>query len=208
MTYDLAAATAHLCAADRRFAPLIERHGVPPLTPSRDPFASLASAIIHQQLAGAAARTIRGRFVGLYPRGRFPRPAAVAATPLERLRTAGLSRAKALAILDLAAHFADRRVTARALLTASDDDVAARLLPIRGVGPWSVDMFLMFALCRSDVWPVGDLGVRTGLRQFLRLRQPPTGARLVALAAPWRPFRSLAAWYMWRVVDEARAAAR
>ena len=181
MTYDLAAATAHLCAAEPRFAPLIARHGVPTLTPTRDPFASLGSAIIYQQLAGAAAKTIHGRFVALYGR-RFPRPATVAATPLPRLRSAGLSQAKALAILDLAAHFADRRLTPRALLTGDDAAVSALLLPVRGIGPWSVDMFLMFGLGRADVWPVGDLGVRLGLARFLRLRKPAEGARLVALA--------------------------
>ena len=108
------------------------------------------------------------------------------------------------ALLDLAAHFGDRRFTARGLLTADDEAVARLLLPVRGIGPWSVDMFLMFGLCRPDVWPVGDLGVRTGLRHFLRLRAAPEGARLTALAAPWRPFRSLAAWYMWRAVEDAR----
>lgn len=204
MTYDLAVATAHLRAVEPRFAPLIERHGAPTLTPTRDPFASLGSAIIHQQLAGAAAKTILGRVCALYPRKRFPRPAALAATPLPRLRSAGLSEAKARALLDLAAHFGDRRVTARALLRADDDAVARLLLPVRGIGPWSVDMFLMFGLCRPDVWPVGDLGVRVGLRHFLRLRAVPAGPRLTALAAPWRPFRSLAAWYMWRAVEDAR----
>ena len=152
MTYDLAAATAHLRAVEPRFAPLIERHGVPTLTPTRDPFASLGSAIIHQQLAGAAAKTILGRVRALYPRQRFPRPAALAATPLPRLRAAGLSEAKARALHDLAAHFGDRRITARGLTTGDDATVAQLLLPVRGIGPWSVDMFLMFGLCRPDVW--------------------------------------------------------
>ena len=158
MTYDLAAATAHLRAAEPRFAPLIERHGVPTLTPTRDPFASLGSAIIYQQLAGAAAKTIHGRVCALFPRKRFPRPAALAATPLPRLRSAGLSEAKARALLDLAAHFGDRRLTTRGLLTADDEAVARLLLPVRGIGPWSVDMFLRFGLGRADVWPVGDFG--------------------------------------------------
>ncbi len=204
VTYDVAAAVDHLCAAEPRFAPLHARHGTPTITPTRDPFASLASAIIHQQLAGAAAKTIHGRFVALYGR-RFPRPATVAATPLPRLRSAGLSQAKALAILDLAAHFADRRLTPRALLTGDDAAVSALLLPVRGIGPWSVDMFLMFGLGRADVWPVGDLGVRLGLARFLRLRKPAEGARLVALAQRWRPYRSLAAWYMWRSLEDSRA---
>ncbi len=138
------------------------------------------------------------------PRQRFPRPAALATTPLPRLRAAGLSEAKARALHDLAAHFGDRRITARGLTTGDDATVAQLLLPVRGIGPWSIDMFLMFGLCRPDVWPVGDLGVRTGLRHFLRLRAAPTDPRLTARAAPWRPFRSLAAWYMWRAVEDAR----
>lgn len=205
MTYDVAAATAHLTAIEPRFAPLVARHGGPTLSPSKDPFASLGSTIIYQQLAGAAARTIKDRFVALYPRRSFPKPADVAGTPLERLRSAGLSRGKALALLDLAAHFADGRVKPRALLAAEADDVARLLLPIRGIGPWSVDMFQMFALCRPDVWPTGDLGVRMGLQHFLRLRALPDPARMEKAAARWRPYRSLAAWYMWRLVEDRRA---
>lgn len=206
MTYDLAAATAHLRRIEPRFAPLIERHGVPTLTPTRDPFASLGRAIIYQQLAGAAAATILGRFCALFGSARFPRPATVAAASVETLRPAGLSRAKALALLDLAAHFTDRRIRPKALLAAGDAEVAATLLPVRGIGPWSVDMFLMFGLCRPDVWPVGDLGVRLGLQHFLRMRAVPAPARMTRVAATWRPFRSLAAWYMWRVIEDRRAA--
>lgn len=204
MTYDLAAATAHLVAVEPRFAPLVARHGRPALEPTEDPFASLGGTIIYQQLAGAAAKTIHGRFCALYPRKKFPRPADVAATPIETLRSAGLSRGKALSLLDLAAHFADGRVKPKALLAADGDEVAKLLLPIRGIGPWSVDMFQMFALCRPDVWPTGDLGVRMGLRHFLRLRALPDPAKMEKAAARWRPYRSLAAWYMWRVVEDVR----
>ena len=102
---------------------------------------------------------------------------------------------------------ADRRVTTRALLAGDDAAVAAALLPIRGIGPWSVDMFLMFGLCRPDIWPVGDYGVRAGVKLFLGLRALPAGDKLIKLARPWQPWRSLAAWYMWRVVEASRAAA-
>ncbi len=205
MTYDLAAAAAHLQEVEPRFVPLVERHGVPDLTPTRDPFASLGRAIIYQQLAGAAAATIHKRFCLLFGSAtRFPRPARLAATTVETLRPAGISRGKALALIDLATHFHDGRVTSRTLLAADDATVAAMLLPIRGIGPWSVDMFSMFGLCRPDVWPVGDLGVRMGLQHFLRLRALPEPKRMAKAAAPWRPWRSLAAWYMWRVVEDRR----
>jgi len=202
--YDPATAVAHLRSVEPRFAPLIERHGLPGLTPTRDPFVSLGRAIIYQQLAGAAAAAIHKKFVGLF--GRFPRPAVLAASSVEHLRQAGVSKPKALALLDLAAHFADGRVKPRALLAGSDDEIAAMLLPIRGIGPWSVDMFKMFGLCRPDVWPVGDFGVKLGLRQFLRLRAMPDRARMEKAAAAWRPWRSVAAWYMWRVVEDGRQA--
>lgn len=195
----------HLARVEPRFAPLVAKHGLPTMTPTSDPFASLGSAIIYQQLAGTAAKAIHGRFVALFGKRAFPRPAALAASSVEHLRTAGVSRPKALALLDLAAHFADGRVTTKALLGGDDDAIRAALLPIRGIGPWSVDMFLMFGLGRADVWPVGDFGVRTGVQKFLRLRELPKLARMEQAARAWAPWRSLAAWYMWRVVEDARA---
>jgi 3-methyladenine DNA glycosylase/8-oxoguanine DNA glycosylase len=205
MTYDLAAAAAHLRRVEPRFGPLVERHGFPPLKVTRDPFASLGRAIIYQQLHGNAAATIHARFCKLFGSARFPRPARVADATVEMLRPAGLSRAKALSLLDLAGHFSDGRIKSRTLMRASDDEVAAMLLPVRGIGPWSVDMFMMFGLCRPDVWPVGDFGVRQGLQYFRRMRAMPVADRMNREAAAWRPWRSLAAWYMWRVVEDRRA---
>ncbi|HUQ06658.1 MAG TPA: hypothetical protein VM261_29345 [Kofleriaceae bacterium] len=204
MTYDLAAAAAHLKKVEPRFAPLIERHGFPDLTPTKDPFQNLGRAIIYQQLAGAAAATIYKRFCAQFGGTAFPKAAKVAAASVESLRPAGISKPKALALIDLATHFSDGRVKPKTLLAAADADVSAMLLPIRGIGPWSVDMFSMFGLCRPDVWPVGDFGVRQGLQFFMRMRSMPEGKRMEKAAAPWRPWRSLAAWYMWRVVEDRR----
>lgn len=199
---ELAAALDLLRTADPRLGPVIDRHGSPPITPTRDPFHALARAIVYQQLTGAAAGTIFGRFQALYPGGKFPTPEELAATPVERLRSAGLSGGKAAALLDLAAHFADGRVRPAHLRRAGEDQVRAALLPVRGIGPWSVDMFLIFGLVRPDVLPVGDLGVRKGMQLHFRLRKLPEPPRMEKLAAPWRPYRSLAAWYMWRVVED------
>jgi DNA-3-methyladenine glycosylase II len=205
VSYDVAAATAHLAKVEPRFAPLIARHGTPELNPTKDPFADLGRAIIFQQLAGAAARTIYKRFCAQFGSStRFPAAKKLAASTVDSLRPAGISKPKALALIDLATHFSDGRVKTKALLTANDADIASMLLPIRGIGPWSVDMFAMFGLCRPDVWPVGDFGVRQGLQYFLKLRTLPEKARMEKAAAPWRPWRSLAAWYMWRVVEERR----
>lgn len=201
MGTDLDAAVRHLRAADARLHPVIERHGVPPLAPTKDPFRSLARAIVYQQLSGAAAGTIFGRFVGLFPGQRFPRPAVLAATPVERLRTAGLSGAKAAALVDLATHFSDGRVRAAKLLRADDAAVRDALLPVRGIGPWSVDMFLIFGLVRPDVLPTGDLGIQKGMQRHFGLRKLPSPATMERLAAPWRPYRSIASWYMWRVLE-------
>jgi DNA-3-methyladenine glycosylase II len=198
---DWAAAIQHLTAADPTLSPIAARHGAPTFVPTTDPIASLGRAIVYQQLSGKAAATIYGRFLALFPGKRYPRPAALLAMPLERLRACGLSAAKAAALRDLAAHVADRRLRPAALWNLADEAVAEALLPVRGIGPWSVDMFLMFALCRLDVLPVGDLGVRKGMQQHFRLRSLPEPDRMRQLARPWEPFRSVGAWYMWRVLE-------
>jgi 3-methyladenine DNA glycosylase/8-oxoguanine DNA glycosylase len=148
--HDWSGAVAHLAAADPKLAPLIERHGPPRIAPTTNAVHSLARAIVGQQLSGAAASTIWGRFLAIYPGGRFPRPAAVLATADADLRAAGLSGAKAAAIKDLARHVVEAKLVPARLPAATDDEVAAMLLPVRGIGPWSIDMFLMFALARPD----------------------------------------------------------
>ena len=198
---DWSPALQHLRSVDQKLAPVIDRHGHPTLAPTTDAVRSLARAIVSQQLSGKAADTIWGRFVALYPGRRFPRPAAIAATPDAALRGAGLSGAKAAALKDLARHVIERRLIPARLPTASDDEIAAMLLPVRGIGPWSVHMFLMFALARPDVLPVGDLGIRKGMQRHFALRKLPEADRMTRLAAPWRPYRSIAAWYMWRLLE-------
>jgi DNA-3-methyladenine glycosylase II len=198
---DWSKAIQHLTTADPKLGPLHERHGAPTFAPTTDPVASLGRAIVYQQLSGKAAATIYGRFLALFPGKRYPRPAALLAVPVEKLRAAGLSGAKAAALRDLAAHVADRRVRPTSLWDLSDEAVAEMLLPVRGIGPWSVDMFLMFALCRLDVLPVGDLGVRKGMQRHFGLRKLPEPDRMRQLARPWQPFRSIGAWYMWRVLE-------
>jgi DNA-3-methyladenine glycosylase II len=197
---DWATAAKHLHTVDAKLRPIIEAYGIPEWKPTRNPLASLGRAIVYQQLSGAAAGTIYKRFVALYD-NKFPKPAQLLATDEPTLRGCGLSGAKAAALKDLAAHVADQRVKPSKLTHMSDADVLAALLPVRGIGPWSVDMFLMFALSRPDVLPVGDLGVRKGMQTLYRLRQLPTPETMIKRAKPWQPFRSLGSWYMWRVVD-------
>jgi len=198
---DWTPAVTHLAAADPRLGPLIDKHGHPTIKPTRDAVQSLARAIVSQQLSGKAAETIWGRVLDLYPRRKFPAPAEILATPDIQLRGAGLSGAKAAAIKDLARHVVEAKLVPAKLPRLTDEEISAVLLPVRGIGPWSVDMFLMFALARPDVLPVGDLGVRKGMQKHFKLRSLPEADRMVKLASPWRPFRSVAAWYMWRLLE-------
>ena len=201
MPHDWSEALAHLRSSDPRLAAVIERHGHPTIAPRKDPVQSLARAIVSQQLSGKAADTIWGRFVALYPKGKFPAPAAILATPDTAMRAAGLSGAKAAAIKDLARHVLEKKVVPARLSKLPDEEVAAMLLPVRGIGPWSVDMFLMFFLARPDVLPVGDLGIKKGMQKHFGLRKLPEADRMLALAAPWRPYRTIASWYMWRLLE-------
>jgi DNA-3-methyladenine glycosylase II len=198
---DWSPALVHLAAADPKLAPLIEKHGAPTITPTTNAVQSLARAIVSQQLSGAAARTIWNRVLALYPRGRFPGAAALLDTPDADLRSAGLSAAKTAAVKDLARHVVEKKLVPRRLGTATDTEIAEMLLPVRGIGPWSVDMFLMFALARPDVLPVGDLGIRKGMQRHFRLRVLPEAERMMKLAAPWQPYRTVASWYMWRLTE-------
>ena len=199
---DWSAAITHLTSADPRLTPLVDRHGPPTITPRErgQVIASLARAIVGQQLSGKAAETIWGRVLAIWG-GKFPAPAKLLATDDTVLRSAGLSGAKSAALKDLARHVVEKQLVPARLLAAADDEVAAMLLPVRGIGPWSVDMFLMFSLARPDVLPVGDLGIRKGMQRHFKLRKLPEPDRMIELAAPWRPYRTIASWYMWRLLE-------
>ena len=196
----------HLRRADPVLAALIDRVGPFGLAAKRhrDHFGSLSRAIVYQQLSGKAAETIHGRYLALFPGTPTPR-AVLDATPA-RLRAAGLSGAKAAALLDLASATLDGRLPLPVSARLSDEEIVERLVNVRGIGPWTAQMFLMFHLGRPDVLPVGDLGLRTGAKRLYRLRGDPSPARLLRLAEPWRPWRSVATWYLWRSLDPQAAA--
>ncbi|MFN0252068.1 MAG: DNA-3-methyladenine glycosylase family protein [Kofleriaceae bacterium] len=199
--HDWSEAVAHLRGVDTKLGELIDKHGHPTITPGRDPVHSLARAIVGQQLSGKAADTIWGRFLDIYPKRAFPTPAKILATPDEKLRGAGLSGAKAASIKDLARHVVEKKLVPSQLAALTNAEILAALLPVRGIGPWSVDMFLMFTLARPDVLPVGDLGIRKGMQKHFRLRKLPEAKKMIALAAPWQPFRTVGSWYMWRLLE-------
>ncbi|GAB4524711.1 MAG: DNA-3-methyladenine glycosylase [Haliangiales bacterium] len=198
---DLPRALAHLRQLTDPMPALVERHGAPDWRRTRNSFASLGRAIIYQQLTGKAAETIYQRVLALFPRRRFPRPEALLATSPETLRGAGLSRAKCAALLDLAEKFCDGTITPRRFAALDNRALHAMLTQVRGIGPWSVDMFLMSGLLRPDVLPVGDLGVRKGMQTYFATAALPSPTEMSALAEPWRPYRSVASWYMWRVAE-------
>jgi len=198
-----AAAHRHL-ARDPVMRRLIRRHGRCGLECRNwSPYEALTRAIAHQQLNGRAAQTILTRFVALFGNGRFPTPAAVLATHPARLRRAGFSRAKVRAIKDVARHaLAGTVPTRRAAAPLGDEALIERLVAIRGVGRWTVEMLLIFTLGRLDVLPVDDFGVREGYRKAYGKRARPTPKALRKLGEPWKPYRSVAAWYLWRAASD------
>ncbi len=199
---DVEAALRHLRSAEPRLRTLIERHGPPRLQRTRNSFQSLARSIIYQQLSGKAAATICRRFLQLFPTHRFPTPAAVRSMPVARLRSAGLSRQKATCLHALARNYLQGDIRPRRFNQMSAAEITVTLTRVKGIGPWTADMFMIFALNRPDVLPVGDLGVRKGMQRLCTLATLPDAETMRRVASPWRPFRSAASWYLWRMLDD------
>jgi DNA-3-methyladenine glycosylase II len=182
---------------------LIKRHGPPPLrphVPAALRFDALARSILYQQLAGKAAAAIHGRFVTAL--GGTVTAATVLAAPPDLLLSCGLSRAKAAAIVDLAEKVATGQVTLDRIGRLSDEMVIEQLVQVRGIGRWTAEMFLLGTLGRLDVWPTGDYGVRVGFAFGWQLPVIPTPKELEVLGEPYRPYRSVVAWYCWRAADD------
>ena len=192
----------HLRRVDAVLGRLIDECGpYPPRSPG-DPYEALIRSIMFQQLAGAAASAILARLLALYGSdGRYPTPGELLATTDEQFRAAGVSRQKAGYLRDLARHLQDGSLDLGALPASDDAEVIERLTVVRGVGVWTAQMFLMFQLGRLDVLPVGDLGVRRGMQLAYGLDETPSPAEATAIGAPWSPYRSVGAWYMWRAAD-------
>ena len=202
-SYDLAAGVEHLRRSHPRMAVVIDRVGPCTMTThSLPPFEALVQSIVYQQLNGRAAATILGRVLALYAPKPFPTPVELLATDDTRLRAAGLSRAKTLAVKSLAQHSIDRIVPTRAqALRLTNDELVERLTKVRGIGRWTVEMFLIFGLSRPDVWPVLDFGVRKGLARTFGKRKMPTPKQAMPFARKFTPYSSVAAWYFWRVSE-------
>jgi 3-methyladenine DNA glycosylase/8-oxoguanine DNA glycosylase len=195
----------HLRQSDPRLGEWIERLGVLqfPTPQVREPYVALLETIARQQLAGAAARAIWTRVMALFENG-VPCPKQLVAMTDEHLRTAGLSRSKALAMRDICTRVNAGTIPSAALITQlADTEIYAQLLEVRGVGAWTVDMLMMFTLCRPDIMPVTDYGVRKGFQVLYRKRALPSPKQLLKFSEKWRPHRSIAALYLWRIADTA-----
>ncbi len=200
---------AHLAKVDPILRGVIQRIGPCTLRPERrrSPFESLVRAVAHQQLNGTAAATILGRFLALFPGRPFPEPQDLAEVPDAAIRAAGFSRAKLAAIRDIAAQaLAGVLPTSRQITRLSDDEIVTRLTECRGVGRWTAEMLLIFKLGRPDVLPADDFGVRQGFMVAYGLAAQPKPKELLAHGECWAPYRTTAAWYLWRVADQAKPA--
>jgi DNA-3-methyladenine glycosylase II len=204
VSIDYAKARRVLARRDPVIAALMRRHGACGLADAQhdEPFRALVHAIIAQQLSSKAAATIERRVHGLLG-GITPTPGDVARVTDAELRGAGVSSQKIRYLRDLCARIENRELDLAALHHLSDDEVIAALTRVTGIGRWTAEMFLMFRLHRPDVLPVGDLGIVRAVQKAYRLRTAPTPERLLRLGEPWRPYRSVACWYLWASLDNA-----
>ncbi|MDQ7019739.1 MAG: DNA-3-methyladenine glycosylase [Robiginitomaculum sp.] len=195
-------AHAHL-STDPVMDTLIARHGPCPLrqNPEVSPYHALVRTIVFQQISGAAASAIMKRFLALFDED-FPRPESLATMDWEVLRAAGLSRNKALAVIDVAAKSLDGTIPVQGTLAAlSDEEVISRLITVRGIGKWTAEMFLMSTLGRPDILPLNDVGLLNGAKIAYGLQKRPDAEVFANMGENWRPWRSVACWYLWQAAD-------
>ena len=199
---DYARARRLLLRRDPVLAALIRKHGPCGLAAAQrtDPFSALVRAITGQQLSTKAAATIYARLVALMPGG-VPTPKALSALTDEQLRAVGMSRQKGSYFRDLSEKVMSGALPLESLAAMTDEEVIAALTQVKGIGRWSAEMFLMFRLHRPDVLPVGDLGIVNAVRSVYGLRKTPTAERILKIGEVWRPYRSIASWYLWRSLD-------
>lgn len=203
---ELQKAADYLTAQDKTLAPIIAKVGLCTIRPHHDYYQELVDSIISQQLSVHAARSIEGRFRELFG-GHFPAAEEILTTDVETLRSIGFSYAKGRYVLDLAQHIVDGRVKFDHLDSLTNEQVITELTAVKGIGEWTVHMFLMFCMGRLDVLPVGDLGIRNGVRKLYGFQDAPTPAQVAEIAQQqhWHPYESVASWYVWQSLDNAPA---
>lgn len=191
----------HLAKSDPKLAPIIARVKLKPLRKGTNHFRSLAEAIMSQQLSGKAADTIITRVRALFPKKDFPGPKDILKISEEKLRSAGLSGMKVSFLKDLSRRTLDGSLDLKNIHTMDDETVIEHLCVVKGIGRWTAEMFLMFALARPDVFSHGDLGLKNGIKKLYKLREHASLSRAEKIAEKWKPYRTYAARYLWRSND-------
>jgi DNA-3-methyladenine glycosylase II len=191
----------HLNSSDKVLSALIKEHGPCTITPALDnPFHALTSSIISQQLSAHAARAIKGRLSDLIGTERFT-PENISKMSFNQFRTAGLSKAKIGCIRRLASSVRNGEFDLSSFVNFEDEEIISMLTTFPGIGRWTAEMFLIFGLGRPDVLSVNDAGLKRGLKITYKLPESPSEDEMISIGQPWRPYRSVASWYLWRVVD-------
>ena len=186
---------------DSRMRKLIKDYGAPDFEPENDYFQSLMRSIVFQQLSGKVAKIIYQRLISLIPNNKVL-PKAVLMLSEDDMRKAGLSLQKINYIKNLANYFDNNLFNSNKVKKMSDEEISRELIKIKGIGQWTVDMFLMFALNRPDVMPYLDLGIKKGMKIFFDLNELPTKDEMKDFSSKWKPYRTVACWYMWKLVDD------
>jgi len=195
-------AAAYLTNHDQTLAPVIKNHGLCTIQPHKDYYRELVDSIISQQLSVKAAAAIEKRFVALFD-GNYPTPEQILKKDVEAFRAAGLSYAKGKYVRDIAQHILDGELVLDNFDELGNDEIIKELVAVKGIGEWTAHMFLMFCMGRSDILPVGDLGIKNGMRQLYQLSDAPSPEQMQAIASlnHWHPYESIASWYIWASLD-------
>jgi DNA-3-methyladenine glycosylase II len=206
MKADYTSARRHLMRSDPKLGAIIKRVGRCELHAAapKDPFEALCRSIASQQLSTKAAETIFRRFCDLFPPDRRPSPERVMTLTDDEIRGVGFSRPKVGFIKDLASHVLDRRLDLDGLTSHPDEEVMRQLVAVKGIGRWTAEIFLMFRLGRPDILPADDLGLMNAVHRAYRLRKRPDATRLRKIGEAWKPYRSVASWYLWASLDRDR----
>jgi DNA-3-methyladenine glycosylase II len=192
----------YLSQSDPRLGEVIGTVGGYSIQLRKDPFQSLVESIIYQQLAGSAASIIYGRFIKYY-KNSPPLPEQILSTPDAELKSSiGLSNKKIEYIKDLSARITDRTLDLVILCEKTDEEIITQLIQLKGIGRWTAEMFLIFYLGRLDVLPVTDLGIRKAMKKIYALSELPKPSEMLTISQPWRPYRSVATWYLWKSVSK------
>ena len=191
----------HLSHADKRIEKLIDKFGPPNFNLMNNYYESLIRSIVYQQLSGKAASIIYERFLDLFVFDIYPEPKDILAVSIETLRSSGLSYQKVNYIRDLSEKWQDGTMNLTDIDSMTDEEISSELIKVKGIGQWTADMFLMFTLGRPDVFPFGDLGIQKGVMNITNMNRLPTQKEMERKTKKWQPYRTVAAWYLWKLVD-------